>query len=87
MRPKCGFSRIALQALQAHGATPFAVDVLEDEDIRNGIKDYTGWPTIPQVFIKGEFVGGCDVVQEAHRSGKLDQLLEGIVSADKDDGT
>lgn len=80
--PQCGFSRAVVQVLQANGIERFgAVNVLEDQEIRQGIKEYSEWPTIPQVYIKGEFVGGCDVVVEMHRSGELEELLvrEGIV--------
>jgi monothiol glutaredoxin len=57
------------------------VNVLADEEIRNGVKEYANWPTIPQLYIKGEFVGGCDIVKEMYQSGELQKLLEGIAEA------
>ena len=79
--PRCGFSATAVQILQACGAGEvFAVDVLADEGIRQGIKEYANWPTIPQLYIKGEFIGGCDIMKEMYHSGELQQLLEGIAA-------
>ena len=75
--PMCGFSGRAIQILQANGVTELTtVNVLEDEAIRQGIKEFSDWPTIPQLYIKGEFVGGCDIVTEMTLSGELDQLLD-----------
>ena len=75
--PQCGFSGRAIQVLKASGVTELkTVNVLEDDEIRQGIKDYANWPTIPQLYVKGEFVGGCDIVTEMTLSGELDQLLE-----------
>ena len=74
--PRCGFSATAVQILQACGAKEiFAVDVLADEGIRQGIKEYANWPTIPQLYINGEFVGGSDIMREMYQSGELRQLL------------
>jgi monothiol glutaredoxin len=74
--PQCGFSRAVVQILQLQGVEKFAtVNVLENEEIRNAIKEYTNWPTIPQVFIMGEFVGGCDIMISMHQSGELEKLL------------
>lgn len=74
--PMCGFSGRALKILAACGVTDFlAVNVLEDEEIRQGIKEYSNWPTIPQLYINGEFVGGSDIMAEMHESGELQQLL------------
>lgn len=78
MMPACGFSASALQTLKAAGALPSeiaTVDVLRDPDVRAGIKEYTTWPTIPQVFVGGEFVGGCDILKEMHDRGELAPLI------------
>jgi monothiol glutaredoxin len=80
--PQCGFSARAVQILQACGLTQFySVNVLENPDIRAGIKDYANWPTIPQLFIKGEFVGGSDIMTEMYQAGELQKLLEGVAAA------
>ncbi|ODN04959.1 Glutaredoxin-related protein 5, mitochondrial [Orchesella cincta] len=82
--PRCGFSNAVVQVLRMHGVTSYdSHDVLQDENIRQGIKDYTNWPTIPQVFINGEFVGGCDILIEMHKNGELVEQLSkvGIKSA------
>jgi len=77
--PQCGFSAMAIQVLQACGVpSPFTVDVLADPDIRQGIKQYANWPTIPQLYVRGEFVGGSDIMREMYQSGELQKLLEGI---------
>jgi monothiol glutaredoxin len=74
--PQCGFSGRAIQVLKAAGAgTLTTFNVLEDEDVRQGIKDYAQWPTIPQLYIDGEFVGGSDIMMEMYQSGELQQLL------------
>jgi monothiol glutaredoxin len=74
--PQCGFSSAAVQMLQACGVTDFAaVNVLADADIRQGIKEYANWPTIPQLYVAGEFVGGSDIMREMYESGELQQLL------------
>ena len=78
--PMCGFSGRAIQILKASGVEPSAlttVNVLEDEAIRQGIKDYSQWPTIPQLYVKGEFVGGSDIMMEMYESGELQQVLAG----------
>jgi monothiol glutaredoxin len=76
--PMCGFSGRAVQILKACGVSDLAtVNVLEDEDIRQGVKDYANWPTIPQLYIDGEFVGGSDIMMEMYQSGELKQLLSG----------
>ena len=76
--PRCGFSANATQILRACGVTEFvAVDVLADEAIRQGIKEYASWPTIPQLYIRGEFVGGSDIMREMYESGELKKLLDG----------
>lgn len=74
--PMCGFSGRAVQVLKACGVQDLAtVNVLEDEEIRQGIKDYANWPTIPQLYINGEFVGGSDIMMEMYQSGELQQAL------------
>jgi len=74
--PQCGFSSLAVQALNACGVTNFfSVNVLENPDIRQGIKEYANWPTIPQLYVKGEFVGGCDIMKEMFQSGELQKLV------------
>ncbi len=74
--PQCGFSAAAVQMLQACGVDRFfSVDVLADPEIRQGVKDYANWPTIPQLYVSGEFVGGCDIMREMYQSGELQQLL------------
>ena len=74
--PMCGFSGRAVQVLKACGVNdPHTVNVLEDEEIRQGIKDYSQWPTIPQLYVDGEFVGGSDIMMEMYQSGELQQVL------------
>ena len=73
--PQCGFSSTVVQILDYVGADYGAVNVLEDPEIRQGIKDFNNWPTIPQVFVKGEFIGGCDIVKEMFETGELRDLL------------
>jgi len=74
--PQCGFSARAVQILQACGVNDFiAVNVLADEEIRQGVKEYANWPTIPQLYVKGEFVGGCDIMKEMYQAGELQKLL------------
>ena len=74
--PQCGFSGRAIQVLKACGVSkPATVNVLEDQDIRNGIKEYSNWPTIPQLYVKGEFVGGSDIMMEMYENGELQQVL------------
>jgi len=80
--PQCGFSATAVQILKACGVNQFySVNVLENPEIRQGIKDYADWPTIPQLYIKGEFVGGCDIMREMFQAGELQQMLEGVAQA------
>jgi monothiol glutaredoxin len=75
--PQCGFSANAVGILRACGVNePFTVNVLEDADIRQGIKEYANWPTMPQLYVNGEFVGGSDILTEMYRSGELKKLLE-----------
>jgi monothiol glutaredoxin len=76
MMPQCGFSSRVAGVLNFMGVEYQDVNVLADADIRQGIKDFSDWPTIPQLYVKGEFVGGCDIVTEMTLSGELDQLFE-----------
>jgi monothiol glutaredoxin len=76
MAPQCGFSQRVAGVLNFMGVEFADVNVLADEEIRQGIKDYSDWPTIPQLYIKGEFVGGCDIITEMTLSGELDSLFE-----------
>ena len=73
--PQCGFSAMVAATLTRLGVPFASLNVLEDDALRQGIKDYSNWPTIPQLYVKGEFVGGCDIVREMHESGELQQLL------------
>ncbi|KAK0522878.1 monothiol glutaredoxin grx5 [Tilletia horrida] len=76
--PMCGFSRAVVQILDVQGVNLQrikAVNVLEDEEVRQGIKEFTDWPTIPQLYVQGEFVGGCDILLNMHKSGELEDLL------------
>ncbi|HXC41609.1 MAG TPA: Grx4 family monothiol glutaredoxin [Burkholderiales bacterium] len=76
--PQCGFSAKAVQILRACGVNEMTtVDVLQDPEVRQGIKEYANWPTIPQLYINGEFVGGSDIMHEMYDSGELKQLLNG----------
>ena len=79
--PQCGFSSRAIAILEHLGAPYETVDVLADQDIRQGIKAYSDWPTIPQLYVKGEFVGGSDIMMEMFESGELKQLVEGSPAA------
>ena len=74
--PQCGFSSAAVQMLKACGVSDFAaINVLADDEIRQGVKQYANWPTIPQLYVNGEFVGGSDIMREMYESGELQQLL------------
>ena len=76
--PQCGFSGNAINILRACGADNLhTVNVLEDDGIRQGIKEYSNWPTIPQLYVKGEFIGGSDIMTEMFQSGELKQLIQG----------
>lgn len=74
--PMCGFSARAVNLLKSCGATFKTVDVLQDEEIRQGIKVFSNWPTIPQLYVKGEFIGGSDIIAEMHETGELQQLIK-----------
>ena len=73
--PQCGFSGQVVQILDYLGVTYKGINVLEDADLRQGIKDYSSWPTIPQLYVKGEFVGGCDIVREMFQAHELQQVF------------
>ena len=73
--PQCGFSSTVVQIFDYLGADYHSVNVLEDQDIRQGVKDYNNWPTVPQVFVKGEFIGGCDILREMFETGELKSFL------------
>jgi len=74
--PMCGFSGQVVQILDHLGVSYKGINVLESDEIRNGIKTYSNWPTIPQLYVKGEFVGGCDIVREMFQAGELQQALK-----------
>ena len=74
--PQCGFSAATIQALSMSGVKFGSVDVLQDMEIREGIKQFSNWPTIPQLYVKGEFIGGCDIVREMFESGELQQMFK-----------
>lgn len=82
--PQCGFSSVVAGVLNHLGVEFASVNVLEDPDIRDGIKTYSDWPTIPQLYVKGEFVGGCDIVKEMFEEGELRPFLQdkGVLKAD-----
>lgn len=76
--PQCGFSSRAVQLLKASGAENLVtVNVLEDPEVRQGIKDFSNWPTVPQLYVNGEFIGGSDIMTEMYQSGELQNLLKG----------
>lgn len=74
--PRCGFSSLVVQVLSQLGVPFKDINILEDSELHQGIKDYTNWPTIPQLYIKGEFIGGCDIVREMYQTGELQDLLK-----------
>ena len=74
--PMCGFSGQVVQILDYLGVPYKGLNVLENEDLRNGIKTYSNWPTIPQLYVKGEFVGGCDIIREMFQAGELQSLMK-----------
>jgi monothiol glutaredoxin len=74
--PQCGFSAAVVQVLTHMGVKFKGINILEDSELRQGIKDYANWPTIPQLYVKGEFVGGCDIVREMYQTGELADLLQ-----------
>ena len=74
-QPQCGFSAVSVQILDHLGVAFIGVDVLQDDELRAGVKAYTDWPTIPQLYVKGEFIGGSDIVREMFQSGELKGLM------------
>ncbi len=74
--PQCGFSAQVVQVLSVSGVKFKSYDVLSDDELRQGIKEFSNWPTIPQLYVKGEFVGGCDIVREMYQNGELGTLLQ-----------
>jgi monothiol glutaredoxin len=74
--PQCGFSAAVVQILSQLGVKFKGVDVLSDPSVRQGIKEFSNWPTIPQLYVKGEFVGGCDIIREMYETGELQQMFE-----------
>ena len=74
--PQCGFSNAVVNTLSFMNVDFKDVNVLEDDNLREGIKTFTNWPTIPQLYVKGEFVGGCDIIQDMHKSGELSEVLK-----------
>ena len=76
--PQCGFSNMACRILDHHGVTYASRNVLASEEFRNGIKTFSSWPTIPQIFVKGEFLGGSDILMQMHQSGELATMFEGL---------
>ena len=76
MMPQCGFSAAIAQALTQMEVKFKGIDVLADDELRQGIKEFSSWPTIPQLYVKGEFVGGCDIVREMYENGELKELLD-----------
>lgn len=74
--PMCGFSAQVIHILNSYEVDYHTENVLADWDVREGIKEYSSWPTIPQLYVNGQFVGGCDIVMELHRKGELDQILK-----------
>ncbi|HQR89802.1 MAG TPA: Grx4 family monothiol glutaredoxin [Caulobacter sp.] len=82
-QPRCGFSAVSVQILDHLGVEFIGVDVLQDDELRQGVKTFTDWPTIPQLYVKGEFIGGSDIVREMFQSGELKTLLteQGLIAA------
>ena len=82
-QPRCGFSAVVVQILDHLGVEFVGVDVLQDDDLRNGIKIFSDWPTIPQLYVKGEFVGGSDIISEMFQAGELKAMLaeQGLLSS------
>ena len=74
--PQCGFSSMVVQVLSHVGVKFKGIDVLADDDVRNGIKEFSNWPTIPQLYVKGEFIGGCDIIREMYEAGELQETFK-----------
>ncbi len=77
LMPHCGFSAQVINLLAKHTDSFVTVDVLADQEIRKGIKEFSNWPTIPQLYVKGKFIGGCDIITELHEEGELEAVLKG----------
>jgi len=75
--PMCGFSAQVIHVLNSYGASYHTVNVLDDWDVREGIKEFSNWPTIPQLYVKGKFIGGCDIAMQMHRRGELEPVIQG----------
>lgn len=73
--PRCGFSATVVEVLKRSGVTFHTVDVLADPEIRQGIKEFASWPTVPQLYVKGQFIGGCDIVRDMYENGELEEVL------------
>ena len=80
--PMCGFSAATIQIFDSLGMPYETVDVLQDPAVRDGIKHYSNWPTIPQVYVNGEFIGGCDIIQEMHSRGELEPVVRAALEAE-----
>ena len=78
--PQCGFSATVVEVLVRSGTEFSTFNVLEDPEVRQGIKEFTNWPTIPQLYVRGEFVGGCDIVRQMYENGQLSEVLEGTAA-------
>lgn len=76
--PQCGFSARAADVLRAYGVTPYAVNILADPEKRQAIKEFSDWPTIPQIYVGGEFLGGSDILMQMHQTGQLEQVLDSL---------
>mmetsp|Transcript_820 Transcript_820/g.1104 ORF Transcript_820/g.1104 Transcript_820/m.1104 type:complete len:103 (-) Transcript_820:150-458(-) len=80
-QPMCGFSATVVQILKSTGCDFASVNVLDYPDVREGVKKYAQWPTIPQLYVNGEFIGGCDIIKDMHESGELKELLQPVEEA------
>lgn len=78
LMPQCGFSARVVHILDEHGLSYETRDVLQDDDLRQAIKEYSNWPTLPQLYVNGEFIGGCDIVSQLHESGELHKILDSL---------
>lgn len=79
--PQCGFSAATIQVFKSLGVPFETIDILQDPELRQGIKEFSNWPTIPQVYIGGEFIGGCDIVMEMHNRGELAPIVQEVVNS------
>lgn len=79
--PQCGFSAATVQIFKSFGVPFESVDILQDPELRQGIKEFSNWPTIPQIYINGEFIGGCDIVMEMHNRGELEPIIREAVNS------